>query len=210
MRRAAGGGQLRIINDELRIGAAVALPTIRHSRLSTIRHSCRPAIRPSFPRKRESTPRHSGTPAPGFRPPPPSFRRRPESRTRAGRKPNCGRCKGAFLPHPTLSRWERASGCRLIVFPPFAARNPSSFPPPSVIPAKSGIHTSPSGYARPHRHSGAGRNPEPRLRRCGVIPPLLVITPPDGYWFHGRWAGRSPAGDAARPTATPAAAWPVG
>ena len=92
---------------------------------------------------------------------------------------------------------------------PYAA-NPANPPPtqtvipaPSVIPAKAGIHTpKPHGYprkaaARPHRHSGAGRNPEPRLPlagRWGVIAasvhPELVAGRTDAGrlgWLGFRW-----------------------
>ena len=122
------------------LGGLRRRPTLRHHSASIHRHSRRPHRHsrpvPSFPRKRESTPRPIVTPGitgvldSGLR------------RNDGGGVRFAGRWRrGTTLPHPTLSRWERAfRGLR---------RRPALHP----------HSVRPSG---PHRHSGAGRNPEPR------------------------------------------------
>ena len=97
---------------------------------------------PSFPRKRESTPHLIATP--GITGVLDSGRRRNDGGASA--LPGVGR-RRTTLPHPTLSRWERARGLRQrpgvrrhsaspTVIPHPATVIPSA---PTVIPAQAGI-----------------------------------------------------------------------
>ena len=143
---------------------------------------------PSFPRKRESThpairQRHC------IQPPLPLHRhsgagRNPEPRQ--GRPSSDSTVVGLSSPSPPSFPRKRESTrrpyptrpARTTVIPAQAGiqnpgrhaarrcRRPAISAYPTVIPAKAGIHTPPlSNPARPpHRHSGVGRNPEPRRR----------------------------------------------
>ena len=146
--------------------ALLSRPPVIPARIS---HPCPspsflPPIPPSFPRKRESTPRpiNSGHPAATPPPPPPSFPRKRESTPQTT---NNGHSAAKPPPH----RHSRESGHPHPGQP--ATNTPQqSCLAPTVIPAKAGIHPSANqqrtlrrnAATPPHRHSGAGRNPEPR------------------------------------------------
>ena len=130
-----------------------------------------PPSYPSFPRKRESTPRSA--------PPPPSFRRRPESRTPAY---PAGRQFGVWIPAfaGMTNRNSRNDGDGRRQECPSDSRQS----PATVIPAPAGIQNpgaSPAYRHPPRRHSGAGRNPAPR--RIPGRPPTAR---------HHSGAGRNP------------------
>ena len=115
--------------------------------------------------RRQPAPRHHSVPAPSFRPrPPPSFRRRPESRT-----PVCSELrKGRGVD--SRFRGNDGTGRELREWGAAGSRQQKSSPSGRGLgegETQCAANRLPA-INRPHRHSGAGRNPEPRsVPNCG-------------------------------------------